>query len=339
MKSEKNVEQAIKKKFSFTASTELHDRMLDEVLNAQEKSKKTTSAVATPGIGGLIMKSPILKLAGAAVIIALVVLGLFEFIETENASSVVWAEVARKVETSRGLVVRYTESFPSIPESLSFLKDSDYAIKYVSPTHSRTDFYKAGQITHTFYTDFSGSDTDTLTQVYHIHKHYLIRTNEKSKYKFLLEQHDDWINPRYLVQTILSCEHRKLGQKTIEGVLCEGIETTDPASMGPLPELIDLLEVQLRLWVDAKMEYPVLFESKKKMSAELDGKVIVMASEGIMDQFQWDVELDPGIFEPNIPPDYIDIRTLKQKCFLIDRALWARLYYTLLRWLGVYREI
>ena len=23
-----------------------------------------------------------------------------------------------------------------------------------------------------------------------------------------------------------------------------------------------------------------------------------------MDQFQWDMELDPDIFEPNIPPDY-----------------------------------
>jgi hypothetical protein len=23
-----------------------------------------------------------------------------------------------------------------------------------------------------------------------------------------------------------------------------------------------------------------------------------------MDQFQWDVQLDPNIFEPNIPPDY-----------------------------------
>jgi hypothetical protein len=29
-----------------------------------------------------------------------------------------------------------------------------------------------------------------------------------------------------------------------------------------------------------------------------------------MDQFQWDVELDRGIFEPNIPPDYEDISSL-----------------------------
>ncbi|MHC4426581.1 MAG: hypothetical protein ACYSYV_10850 [Planctomycetota bacterium] len=252
------------------------------------------------------MKSPITKLAAAAVVIALVVLGLLEFIGTENSSGVVWAEVARKVKASRGLIVRCTESFPSIPESLSFLNDPDYAIKYVCPTHSRTDGYKAGQITHTYYTDFSDSDTETLTHVYHIHKRYLSRTYKKSKYEFLLEQHDDWMNPRYLIQTILSCKHRKLGQKTIEGVLCEGIETSDPAALGPLPIPVTRLDVEMRLWVNAETEYPVLFESKK--SFEHNGEV--MESEGVMDQFQWDVELDPSLFEPDIPPDYVDMRTL-----------------------------
>ena len=38
------------------------------------------------------------------------------------------------------------------------------------------------------------------------------------------------------------------------------------------------------------------------MTIEADGEVI--AAECIMDQFQWDVELDPSLFEPNIPPDY-----------------------------------
>ncbi|UCE47889.1 MAG: hypothetical protein JSW47_20110 [Phycisphaerales bacterium] len=252
------------------------------------------------------MKTNIIRLAAAATVIAVVVLGLFEFIETDGGSGVVWAEVARKVQASRGLVVRCTESFPSIPESLSFLNDSDYAIKYVCPTHSRSDSYKGGKIIQSYYSDFSEPDTETLTHVYHKYKRYLSRTHDRSEHKFLLEQHDDWLNPRYLVQTILSCEHRQLGRKTIDGVLCEGIETTDPASMGPLPEPIDLLEVQLRLWVDAETQYPVRFDSKIRL--ELDGEV--MASECVMDQFQWDVELDPSIFEPNIPPDYVSMKDL-----------------------------
>ena len=68
--------------------------------------------------------------------------------------------------------------------------------------------------------------------------------------------------------------------------------------------------MQLRLWVNAETEYPVLFESRAKISAELNGEVMAMASEGVMDQFQWDVELEPSLFKPNIPPDCADMRTL-----------------------------
>jgi len=38
------------------------------------------------------------------------------------------------------------------------------------------------------------------------------------------------------------------------------------------------------------------------MSGEHEGQV--WETESVMDQFQWDVELDSGIFELNIPPDY-----------------------------------
>ena len=293
-------------KSTLSTNRERHEAIFQEIQRAQDQLIETAPALSGFDLRRTIMKSPVTRLAAAAVVIAVVVLGLSEFIGTDSTSGVVWAEVARKVQASRGLIVRCTESFPSIPESLSFLNDSDYSIKYVCPTHSRTDSYKAGRITHTYYSDFSDPDTETLTHVYHIHKRYLSRTFSKSEHEFLLEQHDDWMNPRYLVQTILSCEHRKLGQKAIDGVLCEGIETTDPAAMGPLPEPIDLLEAQLRLWVDVETEYPVLFESK--ISVEAEGQA--MSSEGVMDQFQWDVELDPTLFEPNIPPDYVSMRDL-----------------------------
>ena len=284
----------------------MDEAVLNRLLVAHEETTNMKSAAVEPDIRKTIMKSPITKLAAVAAIIAVVVLGLFEFIGDGGTSGIAWAEVVKKVEASRGLIVRCTESFQSAPASLSFLNDPDYSIKYVCPTHSRTDSYKGGKIIHSYYTDYTNPETDTLTHVYHVHKRYMSRTFRKSEHEFLLEQHDDWMNPRYLVETILSCEHRKLGRKTIDGVPCEGIETTDPASMGPLPGPVDLLGVQLRLWVDVETEYPVLFESE--INIEVEGEA--MSSECAMDQFQWDVELDPGIFEPNIPPDHSDMRDL-----------------------------
>jgi hypothetical protein len=54
------------------------------------------------------------------------------------------------------------------------------------------------------------------------------------------------------------------------------------------------------LWVSIETGYPVLFE--RKMSGEHEGQL--WETESVMDQFQWDVELDSSTFEPNVPPDY-----------------------------------
>ena len=240
------------------------------------------------------MKSPITKLAAAAVVIAAVTLGLFEFIGDSGTSGVVWAEVAKRVDASRGVIVRCTESIE--------FAERDYTVKYLCPTHSRSDTYNGGQITRSFYSDF---DTKTFTGIFHTHKHYLTDTFTGSMEGFL-EKHEDWMNPGYLVETILSCEHGKLDPKTIGGTLCEGIETSDPAFLGPPPGPFDRLEAQLRLWVNVETQYPVLLEAK--ISAEHNGEVV--GSEGIMDHFQWDVELDPSLFEPNIPPDYESMNNL-----------------------------
>jgi len=300
MTSPENIEKLIRNA-EISSNPLVNKAVLGDLLKQFDiAGEKQKASVTPPNKRRIIMKSPITKIAVAAAILIAVTLGLCEFIGTGSQAGIVWAEVASKVQASRGLIVRCTETTSVMPF------DADYTMNYFSPTHSRTDFYKAGQITHTFYTDFTAPNTKTLTAVYHTHKHYLSRTFDKSGHEFLLEQHDDWMNPRYLIQTILSCEHTKLGQKTIDGVLCEGIETTDPAMMGPLPGPVDLLEVHLRLWVDAETKYPVLFKSKIRVEAE--GQAV--SSEGVMDQFQWDVELDPSFLEPHIPPDYKDMRNL-----------------------------
>jgi hypothetical protein len=286
-----NINELIKK-LKLKASADLDKRVHDDISKALAESEKTESTVIQSSIWRTIMKSPIVKSAAAAVIIVLVVLGLFEFIDTEKTSGVVWAEVVSKVGASRGLIVRCTDLSPS--------SEDDYSITYTSPTYCRKDFYKDGQIIRTGYVDFTNPDTAILTDVFHKLKLHVTTTFKKSENGFFLEWRDDWTNPGFLVQAILSAEHRKLGQKTIEGVLCEGIETTDPACFGPLPGEVDNLKAEFRLWVGVETGYPVLYESK--MSAEHEGQV--WEPESVMDQFQWDVELDPNIFEPNLPPDY-----------------------------------
>ncbi len=105
------------------------------------------------------------------------------------------------------------------------------------------------------------------------------------------------MNPAKWVENFQSCDYRELGQKTIEGVLCEGFETADPAFIGVdvPPELeLKIDSLVAHLWVSVETGYPVLLEDE----ATFSGKTSFES----FDQFQWDVDLEPS--EPNIPPDY-----------------------------------
>ena len=84
----------------------------------------------------------------------------------------------------------------------------------------------------------------------------------------------------------------------MDGVLCEGIETTDP-TFGVANFPVDSLVA--RVWVNVETGYPVALE------AEIIGDNGQTRITGILDQFQWDVELDESVFEPSIPEGYIDI--------------------------------
>ncbi len=232
------------------------------------------------------MKSSITKLAAAAVIIALVVLGLFEFIGTGSSSGVVWAEVAQKVQASRSVIFRSRDGGLGSQDS-----GTDYIMNYLYSTQSRLDFYKGDQIIKTIYDDFN---TKSVILVDHGHKSYVKMIFEKMEQNHLLS------DPKSLVQRFLSHEHRELGPKTVKGVLCEGIETTDPAFDETGPDYpTDSLMAQV--WVSVETGYPVQIEIEIVRN---NGQIRLA---DVVDQFQWDVELDESMFEPNIPADYIDI--------------------------------
>jgi outer membrane lipoprotein-sorting protein len=99
-----------------------------------------------------------------------------------------------------------------------------------------------------------------------------------------------WSDPQSLVNCCLARKHHALGQKTIDGVLCEGIETTD--SSGP-----PVKRFAGRLWVSVETGCPVLVE----VEVIDDGS---NRHTSTIDQFQWNVDLSASDVEPEIPADY-----------------------------------
>jgi len=90
-------------KADLDTNPEMDKTVLNKVLSVQEKTK---SAVIQPKIRRTIMKSPITKLAAAAVIIFAVLVGIHQFSGSINVASVAWAEV-----TSRFAKVDYVHVY------------------------------------------------------------------------------------------------------------------------------------------------------------------------------------------------------------------------------------
>jgi hypothetical protein len=232
------------------------------------------------------MRSPLAKLAIAGAVIAAVVLGLFEFIDTSSTSGVVWAEVAQKVQASRGVIFRMVRHDTPAPHDGGV----DFSISHYSRTKARLDRYRGGEIINTMY---DNCVTKTVILVDHTHKSFIQDTNAED-----MPDSFRMADPNSIIQRFLACEHRELGPKTIDAVLCEGIETTDPAFSGrddPSERLT------ARIWVGLETGYPVRYEAKYVRN---EGQTHL---DIVTDQFQWDVELDESLFEPDIPEGYIDI--------------------------------
>jgi len=273
----------IKQDLDVRADDETFRTMRETVLEAHGRPKETRSAPALISTRRLAMKNPITKLAVAATIIAAAVLGLFEFIDTGSTSGIVWADIARKLEASRGVTFRIRDVAPDSQEG-----GPDYRMIYLDGTRWRNDTYLGDQVIKTVCFDFN---TKTSVLVNHSRHSYWRKMVEGQ------EQTDLWRDPRSVVQGFLSQKHRKLKARTVEGVLCEGLETTNPAFLGgdyPAERLT------ARLWVSVETGYPVQIEAYDLRD---NGKI---RNAVVADQFQWDVELSESLFEPVIPEDYVE---------------------------------
>jgi len=275
--------------------TELFAEIETDMTNRQEQilrklnqlclSKQTES----PFIRRIIMKNPITKLATAAAVIVAVGLGILAFIGTGSKSGVVWAEVAQKVEASRGVIYRTRKIGIGDPND-DWPKG--HIMHYKSPLHSRTDWYREGQIRRTVNFDLS---TKTVVWLAHDAKVYNKEPMKDETVESVQRDQSPWLHPEDIISRLLSFKHRKVGTRTIDGVLCEGLETNDPAVCGAPPTKTFVG----RLWVSVETGYPVLIEVEAT-----DGQDGGIRMNGFIDQFKWDVDFGPGDRDISIPPGF-----------------------------------
>ena len=276
-------EEEIKRRFvkisRFETSPEIIARDLGKI---KTSLSKLTSEPQKPGqnIWRIIMKSKLTKLAVAAVIILAVLLVLHYSGSSIDGSGVVWADVLKKIENCKGYTNRIT-----------FMTDfpSDWKC-YYSPEYARIDIYRDEKLEWSLYNNYK---SNTTTYIYYNTKKYSIRQRQEDSNAQGNRQ--DSLNPLFMLRAILSFEHQELESKTIDGVLCEGIETSDMnviIMMNPEDEAeLRSLEnpgFHMTLWIDRETQYPVKVEYQ--FNIESNGEMV--KDEAVLDQFKWDVDFD-----------------------------------------------
>jgi hypothetical protein len=280
------------RKAAMNTNPRMDQAVLDKVLTAHIKATNTP-ALAEPALRRPIMRSPIAKLGvAAAAIIAVIVLGLFEFVGTEGKSGVVWAQVAQRVDASRGFSYR-TQTTQTQADWDQPMDSS--TMTYYCPKHGiRTTGIEGPAID-----SYISFDEGTRVALFHAMKRYTQRTLPPLPDGADAAQTGDM--PRAMIRQFTAGDYKELGRRTINGVEAEGIETHDPAGFGGNFQ-VDSRTAQL--WVSVEMGYPVVIES------DVVGNNGTLRIKTVIDQFQWDVEFDPSEFKTVIPPDYQPLEIL-----------------------------
>jgi outer membrane lipoprotein-sorting protein len=271
-------------KSDVTTGLETEKRILGDALEHLAKLKKQSVPIQ-PNIWGTIMKSKITKLAAAAVIIILVLIGINQF--DGLATSVAWADVAEKLDKIHSYIYRQRESKTSGPqkEGFEFIGQDTEQIIYNSANYGRrTDCYKGGQLIFSIYTL---PQEKALINILHYSKEYIRHPLSNGQ----VGRTD--LPIREMVKSLLSNDYVELGRDTIDGVHVEGVELSGQKISGPR-----LDDAVTRLWVDVETGLPVRIELEGLTHGTSTNVMIVQ------DEFQWNVELLAGDFEPIIPPDY-----------------------------------
>lgn len=283
MNTKDRFEDIVRKDLEVRADDGTYDRMRRIVLAAYGSTERTKIPTFARR---LVMDRRVVKFALAAVVVAAVVLGLFEFLSPVGSSGVVWGEVAKKVEASRGVVFRVRTTGSEDPN-----KDwpNQYVMTRRSPKYSRTDRLRDGRPSRMVSFNL---DTKTVLWLDHDRKAYFKKPMNKEDSQSL---QSEWSDPKALLDLFMSRGYRQLGRKTINGMVCEGIETTDPvAAKVNFP----VKSLSARLWASVETGYPVLAEIEVVRADNSQRQT------STADQFQWGVEIGLSEIDVAVPPDY-----------------------------------
>jgi len=268
------------------AQRDLEEQVMNRIIREQKvRLKAATEATAGLRLRRLIMKSPMTRIAVAAVVVVACLLGASMFRQT---GSIALADVVAKVEQMRAYLYKATSTVEGDAgvESTSettVLMSNDFGMKTdrmgldgPDRLETRLESYLLPQDKRIILVDFTQKQYTRLS------------LDDETVANMKVENHD----PREMIKRLLGCRYKELGTSVIEGIRVEGFETTDPNYLGN-----PVGDVSARWWVATETWLPVRYELEMDLAS---GRRLSMVQDG----YQWGIPVQASDFEPDIPADF-----------------------------------
>ena len=296
MKPTDKIERLVQKS-RYKASPDAYDKTLDGFMQAVDYYKKQKSTSTEPNISRTIMK--ITKLAAAVVFIA-VIIGLHQFRSLINGTSIVWADVAERLEKVGSYKAQGRRVLTEVGQEEPFFQCD--ILRYFTPEHgSVEESYVDGELVMLAYCSISEMSALIVLPLDKVYWRFDLNEELLS-----LAEYMNPVNTGGIMKLFGSERCTKLGSREIDGVATEGFEVKDVKIFSQVPRfLLNPEDVNVRMWVNEETLLPMRIEGEGLVGKGLMTGFKDFTYEEVMYDIEYDVEIDENIFDPNIPDDYM----------------------------------
>ena len=298
-------------KFDFDKWKSIHEKEI-RICKLQMSDEQASRSVVAFNIWRIIMKSGITKIAAAVIIIAII--GLHQFNSSIKGTSVVWADVAERLEKVSSYTARADRALTGIGQEEPFFECE--ILRYFSPDHgSVEESYEDGELVMLAYCSIAEKAA------------LIVFPQNKMYWRFDLNEEllsvVEYINPANTdgITKLFGSERcTRLGSRKIDGVRTEGFEVKDVKLFSQVPGyLLRPEDINIRIWVNNETLLPARIEGEGFVGKGVLTGFKEFRYKEVMDSIEYDAEIDESIFEPDIPDDYIliDPANMAEKAELV----------------------
>lgn len=250
------------------------------------------------------MESKVTRYSAAAVVSLAVVLVVLNPFGNSRNGGVVLADVAEKVSGMNNSVLTGHRTVWYQGQEEPCLKAE--AIAYVSSEHGYMEqqWDGDGNLTHRAY---FLKEPRRFILVIPPEKRYL----EVPVSEDIFNRLTTVLTPSGMLAHITSSPHTELGRERFGDVEAEGFESGDHqlfAVPGALRFLLSVDSLTARLWIDVDSSLPAKIDIDFTTDRSVLAGFKKLRAEFRVQGIQWNAELPEGIFDPNIPDDYAEIK-------------------------------